>query len=78
MRMIVASELPSERELIARYEDFQRFKLSLRGNDLEVPPGPHIARALERTREAVFTGEIPPDQARSFARDTAIKYLRSD
>ena len=39
---------------------------------------PFIARALERTREAVFTGEIPPDQARSFARDTAIKYLRSD
>jgi hypothetical protein len=26
----------------------------------------------------VFTGEIPPDQARSFARDLAIKYLNRE
>ena len=60
---------------MSRFREFQRFKLSLRGNDLEVPGGPHVARALERTREAVFNGEIPADQARSFARDLAIKYL---
>ncbi|HUP44055.1 MAG TPA: hypothetical protein VM779_00940 [Thermoanaerobaculia bacterium] len=75
IRTIIASEQPAERSHIARFEEFQRFKLPLRGNDLEVPVGPHIARALERTREAVFTGEIAPDQARSFAREMAMKYL---
>lgn len=72
---MIAAERPREREYVARYEAFRRFKLSLRGNELEVPGGPHVARALERTREAVFTGEIPPDRARSFAREMAIKYL---
>ncbi|HEY3052222.1 MAG TPA: hypothetical protein VGK04_02420 [Thermoanaerobaculia bacterium] len=72
---LVAAERPDERIHVTRFREFQRFKLALRGNDLEVPGGPHVARALERTREAVFTGEIPAEQARSFARDLAIKYL---
>jgi tRNA nucleotidyltransferase (CCA-adding enzyme) len=60
---------------VARFHDYQQFKLPLRGNDLEVPGGPHIARALERTREAVFSGEIAADEARKFAREMAMKYL---
>lgn len=72
---IVSAELPHERENVERYEQFKAFKLPLRGNDLEVPAGPHVARALERAREAVFSGEIPPDRAREFARELAIKYL---
>ena len=75
---MIAADKPDERRHVSRFQEFQRFKLPLRGNDLEVPLGPHIARALERTREAVFTGEIPPDQARSFARDLAIKYLNRE
>lgn len=78
MRSIVAAERPSESMHIGRFEEFQRFRLSLRGNDLEVPAGPHVARALERTREAVFTGEIPAGQARTFAREMAIKYLERE
>ena len=78
MRMIVAAERPAQSTHIGRYEEFQRFKLALRGNDLEVPPGPHVARALERTREAVFTGQIPATQARTFAREMAIKYLERE
>ena len=78
MRSIVAAGQRSESSHIARFEEFQRFKLPLRGNDLEVPGGPHVARALERTREAVFTGEIQPDQARAFAREMAIKYMNRD
>ena len=73
--MVVAADKPGEIAHVARFEEFRRFKLPLRGNDLEVPVGPHVARALERTREAVFTGEIPPEQARTFAREMAIKYL---
>ncbi|HUP48710.1 MAG TPA: hypothetical protein VNA04_07955 [Thermoanaerobaculia bacterium] len=78
IRTIVAAARPSESGHVARFEEFQRFKLPLRGNELEVPGGPHVARALERTREAVFTGEIPPDQARTFAREMAIKYLKRE
>jgi len=37
-----------------------------------------VAKALERTRVAVFTGEIEPDQARTFAREMAIKYLNRE
>jgi hypothetical protein len=77
MLRMVAAEVPGEQPNVERFQEFQAFKLPLRGNDLEVPLGPHVALALERTREAVFTGEIPPDEARTFAREMAIKYLDS-
>jgi tRNA nucleotidyltransferase (CCA-adding enzyme) len=75
MLSIVAAAAPEEQPHVARFQEFRSFKLPLRGNDLEVPHGPHVARALERTREAVFTGEIPQTEARTFARAMAIKYL---
>lgn len=74
-RCTVAAERPSERPHLDRYNEFKDFKLALRGNDLEVPAGPHVARALERTREAVFTGEIPAEDARKYAREIAKRYL---
>jgi len=77
MLSIVAAEVPEELENVTRFQEFQSFKLPLRGNDLEVPLGPHVAKALERTREAVFTGEIAQTEARTFARAMAIKYLDS-
>jgi len=43
-----------------------------------VPSGPHIAKALERTREAVFNGEIEPAEARSYARAMAKRYLERE
>lgn len=72
---IVAASTPDEQPHVVRFQEFRSFKLPLRGNDLEVPLGPHVARALERTREAVFTGEIEQGEARTFAREMAIKYL---
>ncbi len=72
---ILALAIPKERANVARFQEYQSFKLPLRGNDLEVPPGPHVAKALERTREAVFTSEIPAEEALRFAREMAIKYL---
>ncbi|HEV7923153.1 MAG TPA: hypothetical protein VGR02_20415 [Thermoanaerobaculia bacterium] len=75
MLSVIAALQPAETEHVARFHEYRNFKLPLRGNDLEVPGGPHIARALERTREAVFTGEIGADQARAFAREMAMKYL---
>jgi tRNA nucleotidyltransferase (CCA-adding enzyme) len=77
MLSIVAAAIPEEHANVARFQEFQSFKLPIRGNDLEVPLGPHVAKALERTREAVFTGEIPHAEAKTFAREMAIKYLDS-
>ena len=68
--------LPSEQ--VGKYREYQNFRIALKGSDLEVSPGPHIAKALERTREAVFTGEINPEEARTFAREMAIKYLEKE
>ncbi|MFP5245993.1 MAG: CCA tRNA nucleotidyltransferase [Thermoanaerobaculia bacterium] len=75
MLIVIASEIPDETPHIRRYRDFENFKLPLRGNDLEVPGGPHVAKALEQTREAVFSGEIAPEDARNYARRVAKQLL---
>ena len=75
MLTVVAVERPDEHPRIERWREYKQFTIQLRGNDLEVPSGPHIAKALERTREAVFNREIEPDQARTYAREMAKKYL---
>ena len=75
MLSVIAATRPAETGHVARFHEYRNFKLPLRGTDLEVPGGPHIARALERTREAVFTGEIDAEQAKAFAREMAMKYL---
>ncbi|HKR64811.1 MAG TPA: hypothetical protein VJZ00_13850 [Thermoanaerobaculia bacterium] len=75
MLTVIASERPEEVPHIRRYHDFENFKLPLRGNDLEVPGGPHVAKALEQTREAVFNGRIAPEEARSYAREVARRLL---
>jgi tRNA nucleotidyltransferase (CCA-adding enzyme) len=71
MLAALVAERPAEAARIARWREFENFKLPLRGNDLEVPSGPHVAKALEETRQAVWSGEIPPEQARSYAREVA-------
>ncbi|MDQ3281198.1 MAG: hypothetical protein M3Q69_07275 [Acidobacteriota bacterium] len=68
---VLETDLPDEQRHIQRYRDFENFKLPLRGNDLEVPGGPHVAQALEQTREAVFSGAIALEEARSYARKVA-------
>jgi diphthamide synthase (EF-2-diphthine--ammonia ligase) len=75
---MIESELPDEQRHIQRYRDFENFKLPLRGNDLEVPGGPHVAQALEQTREAVFSGAIAPEEARSYARKVARRLFETN
>jgi tRNA nucleotidyltransferase/poly(A) polymerase len=75
MLTVIATEVPHEQPHIQRYRDYENFKLPLRGNDLEVPGGPHVAQALEQTREAVFSGEIPPEEARSYAKRVAKRLM---
>jgi tRNA nucleotidyltransferase/poly(A) polymerase len=78
MLAILAADRATEAPSVARYRDYRNFKLPLRGNDLEVPAGPHVALALERTREAVYLGEIAPQDARSFASGLALQYLNRE
>jgi tRNA nucleotidyltransferase/poly(A) polymerase len=78
MLALIAAERPEERATLQRFQDYEKFRLPLRGNDLEVPGGPHVAQALEQTREAVFTGAIPAEQARSYARAVAKRLLEQD
>ncbi len=75
MLLVIASEVPEETAHIQRYRDYEKFKLPLRGNDLEVPGGPHVAQALEQTRQAVFSGEILPEEARSYAKQVVRKLM---
>lgn len=76
VRSLIAATRPDRSAQVARYDEFEKFRLPLRALDLEMEQaGPHISRALERTREAVFTGEIAPEEARNFARQMAIRYL---
>jgi tRNA nucleotidyltransferase (CCA-adding enzyme) len=78
MLTVVSVERPEEQPRIDRWREFKQFTIPLRGNDLEVPSGPHIAKALERTREAVFNGEIEPAEARAYARAMAKRYLERE
>lgn len=75
MLAVIAAERPAEAPLIARWREFEEFKLPLRGNDLEVPGGPHVAQALEQTREAVWNGDVAPEDARTYARQVARRLL---
>lgn len=77
MLTVIASEIPEETAHIQRYRDYENFKLPLRGNDLEVPGGPHVAQALEQTRQAVFSGEIGLEEARSYAKQVVRKLMAS-
>jgi len=54
----------------------RRLEIGVRGDELGVPPGPHVGEALEAAREALFFGDIPSDEVRSFAKEAALQYLR--
>ena len=77
MLSVIAATTPAGMT-VQRYHEYLNFKLPLRGNELSVPIGPHIAKALERTREAVFTGEISVEEARKFAQELAMRYLNEE
>jgi tRNA nucleotidyltransferase/poly(A) polymerase len=75
---VIGATSPAAQAHVARYREYVNFNLPLRGNELDVEPGPHVAKALERTREAVFTGEVPPNEALAFARQLVLKYLNRE
>lgn len=72
---VVASEAPVVAGLVERFLSLTGQALQVRGDQLGVPPGPHVARALDRTRQAIFAGEIAVTDAASFAQRQALQYL---
>jgi tRNA nucleotidyltransferase (CCA-adding enzyme) len=64
-----------QRIAVEAFTACQETKLAFRGGDLGVPPGPHIARAIEETREALYLREVAASEARAFARKLALSYL---
>lgn len=70
-----AADLPWFAGWFDRLLDFRRLQLPFTGADLGVAPGAHVGVALDRTREAIFLGEVSPGDALVFARATAMKYL---
>jgi hypothetical protein len=61
-----------------RERSARRIELPFRGHELDLPPGPHLGRALRDTREALASGTITREQALSFARSRALEYLRGE
>ncbi len=67
-------ELEGRRRLADAAEASVRVEVGVRGRQLldeGVPPGPHVGRALRRTRDALIDGEISPEQALAFAVEAA-------
>lgn len=73
---VAAAASPSIEPMVMRYLASLTLEIGVRGDQLGVPPGPHVARALDRTRQALFAGEIAALDARTFACAKALQYLR--
>lgn len=76
--LLCAAQDPDLEAMVGRYLEYRSLELGVRGDELEVPSGPHIGRALERTRKALFFGEITRAEARAFARRVALEYLEGN
>lgn len=62
---------------ILRARELRGMRLTIRGDELGVVSGPHIARALEVAREALFWGDIGPEGVDEYARALARSYLKA-
>ncbi len=78
VNVVAASVSSDAAEMIRQFAGYANLALGIRGDELELPPGPHIAKALESTREAVFLGVIPPGEALAFARNIGLQYLSDE
>lgn len=77
-RIVAAAISDDAARTIQRFAGYTQVALGFRGDELGLPPGPHIASALEAAREAVFLEVIPASDARTFARSIGLKYLNGE
>lgn len=64
--------------IIEEFGDYAELEIGIRGDELGLPYGPHIARALESAREAVYLKRIPKEEALDFARKAGLQYLKGE
>lgn len=74
-RFLAAVERPEVADLVSRFENAAAAARSIRGDDLGVPPGPWIGRALRQARRDLFAGRVDERDAPAFARRLAMQYL---
>jgi tRNA nucleotidyltransferase/poly(A) polymerase len=77
-RVIASALSGAAAETVQRFRDFPDMELEVRGDELGLPYGPHIAKALEAAREAVYLRVIPREEARDFARRVGLQYLKGE
>jgi len=66
---------PRAREIIDAFRQFQALEIGVRGDELELPPGAHIAHGLREARFARWEGTLDAADERAFARSAALQYL---
>jgi len=69
---VVAPHFPDRFQQLRELRELQ---LPFSGDDLGLPPGPHIGRAMREVRIALALGEIAPGVAVAFARNLGLQYL---
>lgn len=62
-------------EIAAMCRELHSLRLPFDGDDLGVPPGPHIGRALRDARVIAWLETMPLEALLEFARRTALRYL---
>lgn len=63
------------RDIIEAFRQYQAMDIGVRGDELELPSGPHIAHGLREARFARWEGTIAAADERGFARTAALQYL---
>lgn len=63
------------RGIVELFRQYQATEISVRGNELGLPPGPHIAHGLREARFGRWEGTLKAADERAFARTAALQYL---
>lgn len=63
------------RRIVDAFRQYEATEIGVRGDELELPPGPHIAHGLREARFARWEGTLEAADERLFARNAALQYL---
>jgi len=64
------------RNIVHAFREYQATEIAVRGDQLDLPPGPHIAHGLREARLARWQGTLRAVDEQTFARNAALQYLR--
>ena len=77
VEMLVLASIDDQqaRGIVEAFRQYQATEIGVRGDELDLPPGPHIAHGLRETRFARWEGTLEAKDERTFARTAALQYL---